>query len=687
MRIGGALRAASAALALAGCHDFAYLSSQLPDLEAPPDDLAAPPPDLAIPDLTVRCTQSTCLQPTPVCDSVTGRCVACLTDPQCQLGTLCQGNSCVPGCTPSHGCGATGECVNGMCKICTQDADCGGGTPRCDRNLGRCVRCLPGDDNCPAGSYCAVVAGGYQCEVGCKGDGDCPLDGGLMLCCGHRCTDPMNDVAHCGACGVACQNGQACCAAACLDIGSDPRNCGACGRVCSGGHANWACGGGNCTVAGCQGGFRDCNGIALDGCEADITGDLNHCGGCGMRCSFANAQAACMNGACMMLGCLQGFANCDGFQFNGCEVNLAANAQNCGVCGKSCPAVPNGFPGCVMSVCGLGGCIQGFDDCDKQVANGCEIAIATDVNNCGVCGMRCPVPANATASCLNGQCAFTCNAGFADCDKNAGNGCEAQPDSDVANCGVCGRSCSSNNLVRACSGGVCNGACNAGFADCNGNKQTDGCEVNLNTDVNNCSTCGRVCSSSNIARSCAAGVCNGTCNAGFADCNGNKQGDGCEINTNTDKANCGGCGKPCANNLICSGGLCVNPPGCFKVGDVLQQGLGRAQYTRCAQVLNNGYTCVNPGISYGNNFDGIPGMDVNNNYDAWCKQLGCNGYSFNSVQYGVRDYAAPFGKVYWCSGFDDNAPHWCDKQDGFWYNSPLDFHPFTADAIVQITCN
>jgi hypothetical protein len=58
--------------------------------------------------------------------------------------------------------------------------------------------------------------------------------------------------------------------------------------------------------------------------------------------------------------------------------------------------------------------------------------------------------------------------------------------------------------VRTCGGGVCNGTCNAGFADCNANKQVDGCETNLNTNVNNCGACGHVCAG---GQSCVAGAC------------------------------------------------------------------------------------------------------------------------------------------------------------------------------------
>jgi hypothetical protein len=56
----------------------------------------------------------------------------------------------------------------------------------------------------------------------------------------------------------------------------------------------------------------------------------------------------------------------------------------------------------------------------------------------------------------------------------------------------------------ACSGGQCViTQCAPGFADCNGNP-ADGCEANLNSDRNNCGACGNHCLSGQI---CDTGVC------------------------------------------------------------------------------------------------------------------------------------------------------------------------------------
>ncbi|MCA9659092.1 MAG: hypothetical protein KC486_12170, partial [Myxococcales bacterium] len=57
------------------------------------------------------------------------------------------------------------------------------------------------------------------------------------------------------------------------------------------------------------------------------------------------------------------------------------------------------------------------------------------------------------------------------------------------------------------------------------------------------------------------GSCNGcsvACNAGYGDCNANA-GDGCETNTASNANHCGACGKSCAANEDCVGGVCMGP--------------------------------------------------------------------------------------------------------------------------------
>jgi hypothetical protein len=79
---------------------------------------------------------------------------------------------------------------------------------------------------------------------------------------------------------------------------------------------------------------------------------------------------------------------------------------NCGACGNVCPAAAaNQTAACAAGSCSLV-CNAGFVNCDGQAANGCESDPQTDPNNCGSCGVVCPAPKSGPAVCAAGQCAF-----------------------------------------------------------------------------------------------------------------------------------------------------------------------------------------------------------------------------------------------------------------------------------------
>jgi hypothetical protein len=89
---------------------------------------------------------------------------------------------------------------------------------------------------------------------------------------------------------------------------------------CALAHASAACLDGRCAIGDCDSGFGDCDLDAATGCEADLAADAAHCGACGNACSFPNASAQCASGSCVMGGCARSFADCDGIEANGCEV-------------------------------------------------------------------------------------------------------------------------------------------------------------------------------------------------------------------------------------------------------------------------------------------------------------------------------------------------------------------------------
>ncbi|MBL8604016.1 MAG: hypothetical protein JNK72_18965 [Myxococcales bacterium] len=252
----------------------------------------------------------------------------------------------------------------------------------------------------------------------------------------------------------------------------------------------------------------------------------------------------CMSNQCVMgctadARCATGQRCCNG----GC-VDPQSSADHCGACGTACSA-PNATPACAMGACGVGACNMGFANCDGQAGNGCEVDTRASLAHCGACDNACPTPANAAPRCAAGVCGFACSAGFDDCDAMAGNGCEAALQTSLAHCGACNNACPTPaNATPRCSEGACGFTCNTGFADCDMNA-ANGCEVDLRTSTAHCGACGTACAYANAAGVCTSGVCGlGACNAGFSNCNMNPA-DGCEVNTTSNASHCGACGAEC----------------------------------------------------------------------------------------------------------------------------------------------
>ncbi len=251
-----------------------------------------------------------------------------------------------------------------------------------------------------------------------------------------------------------CGPGQAFCVNGCIDVSSDVSNCGSCLRQCPRGpNAAAACSGGNCTFQ-CAPGFADCDFNPMNGCEANLS-DPATCGSCGNACpSGQNAGATCTMGVCG-LTCAPGFGNCDFVAANGCEGDLSAPA-NCGSCNNRCRTGPNQTASCVMGICGAQ-CSPGFADCDMFPGTGCEANLASAAT-CGSCSNACPSGGpNTMATCTMSTCGTQCRPGFANCDGNLNNGCEADLNA-LTTCGSCTTVCPTGQL---CTGGSCGGGCPA----------------------------------------------------------------------------------------------------------------------------------------------------------------------------------------------------------------------------------
>jgi hypothetical protein len=206
------------------------------------------------------------------------------------------------------------------------------------------------------------------------------------------------------------------------------------------------CGGGACAV-----GFDDCDGQAGNGCEVDLSSNVGNCGACGVPCSaVANGTPGCSQFQCGIAACDPGFADCHGGAVDGCETNLKTDVDNCNACGASCPVVANGSRTCDNGGCAIGTCATGFDDCDGEVSNGCEVDLTNDVAHCGSCGNACTTPPNGVAGCTASGCVLaSCNAGYSNCDNDPDNGCERNTAADASNCGGCGITCGSGSCTNS----------------------------------------------------------------------------------------------------------------------------------------------------------------------------------------------------------------------------------------------
>jgi hypothetical protein len=288
----------------------------------------------------------------------------------------------------------------------------------------------------------------------------------------------------------------------------------------------------------------------------------------------------CSASVCMY-ACAPGFVAADGNPANGCAINTMSDVNNCGARGTVCPVtVSNGIGSCVSGTCRVA-CSDAYHiDLDGQSANGCEVDLRSNMNNCGrrdnactagqtCCGGvctnldrdqyncgSCGNACTAGGACVSGYCTGTCRPSEQVCRIDGRTSC-SDLTSDATNCGACGNTCVATNGYPSCSSGSCGLlACRSGFGNCDGNN-SNGCEASVYADINNCGACGRACPSGpNSTPRCNFFGCDLVCTSGFADCD-RVATTGCEANLNTSATNCGWCGNACRTGETCDGGSCV----------------------------------------------------------------------------------------------------------------------------------
>jgi hypothetical protein len=195
-------------------------------------------------------------------------------------------------------------------------------------------------------------------------------------------------------------------------------------------HTQWGCSNGACVLVGCDVGFADCDGNPANGCEADLKSPAS-CESCGTACG--------PNQICTPTGCSSAcpapLTYC-----NGSCVDLSTTIDHCGACTTSCADPVHGVAVCSGGTCGAS-CNPGY-----TAVNGKCFDIANDPNCCGPTCTQCQTPPDGgDIGCSAGTCVPLCESGMMLC-----SGVCVEPHGDLANCGGCGATCSG-----LCVGGVC----------------------------------------------------------------------------------------------------------------------------------------------------------------------------------------------------------------------------------------
>ena len=500
----------------------------------------------------------------------------------------CDGNN-ANGCEKPTASQHIAQCEDAEIKTCMD------GWADCDKEYGNGCETNIYDDSKNCGA-CNKTCDEYQacnfgtCGIACSDS---------KFACQNQCIQTTLHVASCANDIVTCESGWGDCdgeiSNGCVvDLSNNNMNCGKCNNECSNGHLceNSECSTNcpqdailcqdfcyppamhvkSCSDAGnleCATGYKNCSGDLHDGCEINIQSDSNNCGECNNKCAEGKS---CINGSCTV-SCLSGQKNCGGE----CVSIASVHVQDCTEAGAL--TCVSGFLDCDKNVsngceidmsamhvasCNSGTlqCSLGYGDCDNLPGNGCETNTMTDINHCSKCNNKC----DNGKICSSGGCSYNCGSGttacqgsclpiddmhiescpetgalickaeYADCDNQISTGCEAKIVNDDKNCGACGKTCDTQNMMfcdyDAC---IINNVC-GDLATCSVDGENT-C-VDLNTNVNNCGTCGLACAT---GQACYDGYCMQKCVLDSS-CSGGKCVDGVCLNCTTY--------SPSSNNLM-----------------------------------------------------------------------------------------------------------------------------------------
>jgi hypothetical protein len=224
---------------------------------------------------------------------------------------------------------------------------------------------------------------------------------------------------------------------------------------------------------------------------------------------------------------------CDGVCVSVLNSARGCESPTCAAC-----ALPHAAPTCVDGRCAIGSCEAGFADCDHDPTDGCE-ANLLNAASCSACGTVCP----ANTVCTPTGCAESCPIGLTLCGAHCANLYSSPYD-----CGACNqRATDSDTTYPTCANATPSRSCRPGLTDCSGSC------ADLASSIDSCGKCGNACSPpSNGAVVCEAGECRNSCPVGWSLC-----GADC-IDTEASATNCGACNRACGGGELCVGGGCVS---------------------------------------------------------------------------------------------------------------------------------
>ncbi len=187
-------------------------------------------------------------------------------------------------------------------------------------------------------------------------------------------------------------------------------------------------------------------------------------------------------------------------------------------------------PGPLASDAALASADSGMENgagggCSGTVCGRECVDLKANPDHCGMCGRRCEMEGVETRKCEDGRCTSTCRAGLGNCYHpvagDPDDGCETNLTTDTNHCRACERKCLAGGGVQEvkCSGNRCISTCQVGYANIDKPEPPsadDGCEVEFAVDPNHCGALNRTCSSTNVSiRTCAGGLCTSSCGAGY----------------------------------------------------------------------------------------------------------------------------------------------------------------------------